>query len=126
MVETLARATAYEEDGADMILIRSKQQTSAEVESFVTNWTGTAQITIVPTAYPEMTASRARSSGKIAMDICGNHTIRVAVAAVRETLGRIDVDGGIHNVEKDIVSVDEIFALQGIARVKWDEGCFLR
>ena len=45
---------------------------------------------------------------------------------MRETLGRIDVDGGIHNVEKDIVSVDEIFALQGIARVKWDEGCFLR
>ena len=35
-------------------------------------------------------------------------------------------DGGIRNVEKDIVPVDEIFALQGMARVKWDEGRFLR
>jgi len=60
------------------------------------------------------------------MYIYGNHTIRAAVAAVRETLGRIAVDVGIHNVEKDIVSVDEIFALQGMARVKRDEGRFLR
>lgn len=124
--EAQARAAAYEEAGADMILIHSKQKTPDEVESFVANWTGTARITIVPTAYPEMTEARARASGKIGMYIYGNHAIRAAVTAMRQILARIAEDGGIHGVEADIVSVQEIFDLQDMAGVKRDETRFLR
>ena len=124
--EALARAAAYEEAGADMILIHSKQKTPDEVESFVANWTGKARVTIVPTAYPEMTEARARATGKIGMYIYGNHSIRAAVTAMREILGRIARDGGFHEVENDIVSVQEVFDLQDMARVKRDEGRFLR
>jgi phosphoenolpyruvate phosphomutase len=124
--EALARAAAYEEAGADMILIHSKQKTPDEVESFVNNWKGRARITIVPTAYPEMTEARAKSSGKIGMYIYGNHTIRAAVTAMREILGRIAQDGGIQGVEADIVSVQDIFDLQDMAGVKRDEKRFLR
>ncbi len=38
--EALKRAAAYEEAGADMILIHSKQKTPDEVESFVRAWKG--------------------------------------------------------------------------------------
>src|SRR4029078_4020634 len=56
--EALKRATAYEEAGADMVLIHSKQKTPDEVESFVRAWKGKAPIIIVPNAYPAMTAAR--------------------------------------------------------------------
>src|SRR5258707_11085913 len=54
--EALRRAAAYEEAGADMILIHSKSKTPDEVESFVRAWGGRGPIAVVPTAYPEMNA----------------------------------------------------------------------
>jgi phosphoenolpyruvate phosphomutase len=124
--EALKRAAAYEEAGADMILIHSKQKTPDEVESFVRAWKGRTPIVIVPTAYPEMTADRIRALGKIRMVIYGNHAVRAAVTAMKEVFAAILKDGGIHNVNKNIVSVEEIFRLQGMDRVKDDEKRFLR
>jgi phosphonopyruvate hydrolase len=124
--EALKRAAAYAEAGADMILIHSKQKTPDEVESFVRAWKGSTPIVIVPTAYPEMTAERIRALGKIRMVIYGNHAVRAAVTAMKDVFAAILRDGGIHNVHKNIVSVEEIFRLQGMDRVKADEKRFLR
>jgi phosphoenolpyruvate phosphomutase len=124
--EALKRARAYEAAGADMILIHSKQKTPDEVESFVRAWKGKAPIVIVPTAYPEMTAERIRALGKIKMVIYGNHAVRAAVTAMKQVFAAILQDGGIQNVNKNIVSVEEIFRLQGMDRVKVDEKRFLR
>lgn len=124
--EALSRAAAYEEAGADMILIHSKQKTPDEIESFVGNWKGNAPVVIVPTAYPQMTMERARSTGKIAMYICGNHAIRAAVTAMQKTFAKILEDGGIHDVNDDIVPVSEVFRLQGMDQVKSNEKKFLR
>jgi len=124
--EALRRAAAYEEAGADMILVHSKQKTPAEVESFVRAWQGRAPIVLVPTAYPELNAERIRALGKIAMVIYGNHAIRAAVTAMKDVFARIRADGGIHNVNNDIVSVEEIFRLQRMAKMQADEAAFLR
>jgi len=124
--EALKRAAAYEEAGADMILVHSKQKTPAEVESFVRAWQGRAPIVLVPTAYPELNAERIRALGKIAMVIYGNHAIRAAVTAMKDVFARIRADGGIHNVNRDIVSVEEIFRLQRMAKMQADEAAFLR
>lgn len=124
--EALKRAAAYEEAGADMILIHSKQKTPDEVESFVRAWTGKVPVVIVPTAYPEMTADRIRALGKVEMVIYGNHAVRAAVTAMQDVFTAILRDGGIHNVSKRIVPVEEIFRLQGMDRVKADEGLYLR
>lgn len=124
--EALKRAAAYEEAGADMILIHSKQKTPDEVESFVRAFKGKAPIVIVPTAYPEMTATRIRALEKIRMVIYGNHAIRAAVTAMKDVFAAILKDGGIHNVDKRIVSVEEIFRLQDMDQVKADEKRYLR
>src|SRR5262249_38291244 len=124
--EALRRAAAYEEAGADMILIHSKQKTPDEVESFVRAWKGKLPIVIVPTAYPEMNETRIMALGKIAMVIYGNHAIRACVTAMKDVFARILKDRGIHNVNKDIVSVEEIFRLQHMDQVKTDEKRFLR
>ena len=52
--------------------------------------------------------------------------VRAAVTAMREIFAAIRRDGGIHNVDKQIVSVEEIFRLQDMDRVKADEKRFLR
>nr|WP_192385132.1 phosphonopyruvate hydrolase [Mesorhizobium silamurunense] len=123
--EALRRAAAYEKAGADMILIHSKQKTPDEVESFVRAWDGNAPIVIVPTTYPQMNEPRIRASGKIGMVIYGNHAIRAAVTAMKEVFARIRADGGIHHIDRDIASVEEIFRLQKMDVVKRDEGRFL-
>jgi phosphoenolpyruvate phosphomutase len=124
--EALRRAAAYEEAGADMILIHSKQKTPDEVESFVRAWKGKLPIVVVPTAYPEMNEARIKALGKIAMVIYGNHAIRACVTAMKDVFARILKDRGIHNVNKDIVSVEEVFRLQRMDQVKTDEKRFLR
>ncbi len=124
--EALKRAAAYEAAGADMILVHSKQKTPDEVESFISAWTGKAPIVLVPTAYPELNAERIRALGKIGMVIYGNHAIRASVTAMKDVFARILADGGIHKVNRDIVSVEEIFRLQRMDQVKETEKRFLK
>lgn len=124
--EALKRAAAYEEAGADMILIHSKKKTPDEVESFVNAWHGRAPVVIVPTAYPEMNAERIRALGKIRMVIYGNHAIRASVTAMQKTFSAIIKDGGIQKVNEEMVSVEEIFRLQRMDRVKAQERAYLR
>jgi phosphoenolpyruvate phosphomutase len=124
--EALKRAAGYADAGADMILVHSKQKTPDEIESFVKAWSGKLPIAIVPTAYPQLNESRIRALGKIGMVIYGNHAIRAAVTAMQEVFGRIISEGGIHRVDQDIVSVEEIFRLQRMDQIKAAERKFLR
>ena len=123
--EALRRAAAYEMAGADMILVHSKKSTPDEIESFVRAWQGKAPLVVVPTAYPQMNEARIRELGKIRMVIYGNHAIRAAVTAMKSVFSRIKADGGIQNVDRDIVTVDEIFRLQRMNLVKENERRFL-
>lgn len=122
----LERAAKYVEAGADMILIHSKQKSPDEIESFIDAWDGDAPIVIVPTAYPQMTEARAKVSQKVGILIYGNHAIRAAVTEMQKVFARIVKDGGIQNVNADLVPVSEIFRLQGMDGVKANERRFLR
>ena len=122
----LERAASYAEAGADMILIHSKQKTPEEIESFINAWNGSVPIVIVPTAYPQMTEARALALQKVKMLIYGNHAIRASVTAMQKVFAQIIADGGIHQVDKDIVPVSEIFRLQKMDEVKANEKRFLR
>jgi phosphoenolpyruvate phosphomutase len=52
--------------------------------------------------------------------------VRAAVTAMRQVFAEIRADGGIHNVDKRIVSVEEIFELQRVAEMKAIEQKYLR
>ncbi|TBX97273.1 isocitrate lyase/phosphoenolpyruvate mutase family protein [Rhizobium laguerreae] len=124
--EALKRGMAYAESGADMILIHSKKKDPAEIESFSRVWKGPVPLTIVPNAYPELDATRIKALGNIQMTIYGNYGIRAATTAMQDAFRRIIADGGVQNVHKDIVPVEEIFRLQKMDQVKADEKRFLR
>jgi len=73
-----------------------------------------------------MNETRIRALQKIGMVIYGNHAIRAAVTAMQDVFARVRKDGGIHNIDGDIVPVSEIFRLQRMDRVKDLEKRFLR
>lgn len=124
--EALRRGAAYEEAGADLLLIHSKRKTPDEIVAFATAWSGRIPLTIVPTAYPDLTEAKARALGKIGIMIYANHAVRAAVTAMRDIFAAIRRDGGIHEIDKRIVTVEEIFELQRVPAMKAAEKRFLR
>lgn len=124
--EALRRGQAYAESGADMILVHSKRKTPDEIIDFAQRWSKETRLVVVPTAYPDLTEARIRDLGKIGMVIYGNHAIRAAVTAMRQVFAEIRADGGIHRVDKQIVSVEEIFELQRVPDMKRAEQKYLR
>lgn len=124
--EALHQAHAYIEAGADIILIHSKRANPSEIESFSRAWTGSAPLVILPNAYPDLDAKRVKTLGNICMMIYGNYGIRAAATVMQEAFRRIIADGGVQNVYKDILPVDEIFRIQNMYEVKAAEARLLR
>ena len=124
--EALKRGMAYAEAGADLLLVHSKRKTPDEIVAFTQAWRGPIPLTIVPTAYPDLTEAKARALGKMKIMIYANHAIRAAVHAMRQTFAQIRRDGGIHVVDKQIASVEDIFDLQRVPAMKAAEKKYLR
>jgi phosphonopyruvate hydrolase len=124
--EALRRGAAYAEAGADLLLIHSKRKTPDEIVAFANAWNGAIPLTIVPTAYPDLTEAKARALGKIGIMIYANHAVRAAVTAMRDIFAAIRRDGGIHEVDKRIATVEDIFDLQRVPAMKAAEKRYLR
>jgi phosphonopyruvate hydrolase len=124
--EALKRGRAYAEAGADLLLVHSKRKTPDEIVAFTERWDGAIPLVIVPTAYPDLTEAKVRALGKIRIVIYANHAVRAAVGAMRAVFAQIRRDGGIHQVDKQIASVEEIFELQRVPAMKAAEKKYLR
>ncbi|WP_328805632.1 phosphonopyruvate hydrolase [Sabulicella rubraurantiaca] len=124
--EALRRGAAYVEAGADAVLIHSKSKSPEEILSFCRAWDGRVPLVLVPTSYPQLSFADVAALGKVGLIICGNHAIRAAVAAMRDTFRRIREEGDIAGVEGSIASVAEVFALQGDDALRDLERAFLR
>jgi len=124
--EALRRGMAYAEAGADLLLVHSKRKTPDEIVAFTERWQGKIPLVIVPTAYPDLTEAKVRALGKIRIVIYANHAIRAAVSAMRQVFAQIRRDGGIHQVDKQIASVEDIFELQRVPAMKAAEKKYLR
>jgi phosphonopyruvate hydrolase len=124
--EAIERGLAYEEAGADAILIHSKQKTPDEILAFIKAWPGKVPLVLVPTAYPQLTEADIAALGKVGIVIYGNHAIRAAVGAMRSVFAQIRKEGGIREVDKALPSVKDIIALQGDEYMRGVEAKFLR
>jgi 2-methylisocitrate lyase-like PEP mutase family enzyme len=82
---------------------------------------------IVPTSYPQLSFEEISrlTDGKVRLIICGNHSVRATIAALRQTFGQILQDGGISGVEGSIAPVSDVFALQGDAAMRKLEKTYL-
>lgn len=109
--EALRRAEAYADAGADAILMHSKQQTAAEIESFMRLWDGRAPVVIVPTTY-HRTPTPVFGDLGVSLVIWANHLIRASVTAMQRAAATIHAARSIEAVEEEIAPVAELFRLQ--------------
>ena len=117
MNEALKRATAYENAGADAILIHSKQNTPNEIFEFVDSWKGSAPIVVVPTTYDSVKISELESH-KIKMVIYANQTLRVAHMAMTRLLEEMIKADHISDVKDRMSTMKDIFNLQEMYDIK--------
>ena len=110
--EAMLRAEAYRKAGADAILIHSAQSNPDQILEFAREWANRAPLVIVPTKYYSTPTDVFREA-EISVVIWANHLIRSAVDAMQETAHRIYEAQTLVEVEDQIVSVKEIFRLQG-------------
>ena len=110
--EALRRAEAYDEAGADALLIHSKRETADEVLAFKAEWSGRAPMIIVPTKYYTTPVEIFRQAG-ISMVIWGNHNLRAAIAAMQEVCRQIQRDESLAGIEDNVVSLKDLFELTG-------------
>jgi len=117
MDEALKRATAYENAGADAILIHSKQKTPDEIFEFTDSWNGSAPLVVVPTTYDSVKISELESH-KIKMVIYANQTLRVAHMAMTGLLNELIKADHISDVKDKISTMQDIFHLQEMYDIK--------
>ena len=117
MNEALKRATAYENAGADAILIHSKQRTPDEIFEFTDSWKGSAPIVVVPTTYDSVKISELEAH-KIKMVIYANQTLRVAHMAMSRLLKELVKAEQISDFKDRMSSMQDIFNLQEMYDIK--------
>ena len=117
MDEALKRATAYENAGADAILIHSKKKTPDEVFEFADSWKGNSPVVVIPTTYDTVTLDDLISH-KIKMVIHANQTLRAAHASMSRILKEMINSDSLSKVKEEISSMEEIFELQEMYNIK--------
>jgi phosphoenolpyruvate phosphomutase len=108
--EALERAQAYAEAGADAILIHSRRATADQILDFARAWNNIRPVVIVPTMYYQTPVDRYRNAG-ISTVIWANHSIRAAVAAMRNVCGKIKREESVAEVEAEVAPLADIFNL---------------
>ena len=117
MKEALNRASAYENAGADAILIHSKQKTPDEIFEFTDSWKGNAPIVAIPTTYDNVSVSELESH-KIKMIIYANQTLRIAHLAMTKCLEEMIGVEKLSDLKNEMSTMQEIFDLQEMYDLK--------
>lgn len=122
--EALRRAHAYEQAGADAILIHSRRSTPDEILTFARAWGNRLPVIIVPTKYYRTPVDVYREAG-ISIAIWANHAMRASVVAMSEVCRQILDEQGIAGVENRVASLDEVFGLMRYAELASAEERYL-
>ncbi|NOY69600.1 MAG: phosphoenolpyruvate mutase [Deltaproteobacteria bacterium] len=121
--EALKRAHAYVDAGADAIFIHSKSDRPDEIIEFCRDWDKKAPLLICPTTF-HIDEADMEALG-INIVIYANHGLRAAIKSMQSVLNRIEKHGK-SGIDDKIVSMDEVFRLQGMYAMKHNEKKFLK
>lgn len=120
--EALERAYAYEEAGADAILVHSKKSNASEIQAFTARWEGRAPLIIVPTKYAHEPTALFEQMG-ISLIIWANQTLRASVTAMQKAARNIAKNRSLEGIE--MASVEELFALVNFDELRLAETHYL-
>lgn len=122
--ETLRRAEAYRQAGADAIMIHSKRSNITEIEAFMEEWDGRHPVVIVPTKYYATPTNRFHELG-VQLVIWANHNIRASIDAMQKISRQIYQEKSLIGVEAEVATVEEIFRLQRAEELQAAEKIYL-
>jgi phosphoenolpyruvate phosphomutase len=108
--ETIERAYAYREAGADALFVQTDAATTEDFMRVLSETKTFAPIVITPTALPELSVTQLHALGANVV-IFSNVVMRTIINAVRETLYKLKIEQSLSRVNNEIASFDEIFEL---------------
>ena len=120
MNEAIRRATAYENAGADAILIHSKKNNPDEVFEFSEKWKGGIPLVVVPTSYPSVKLDELISHN-IKMVIYANQSLRAAHNIISKILKEIIEKQSLEEINSNMSSMEDIFKLQEMYKINDQE-----
>lgn len=122
--EALLRATAYADNGADVILVHSKRKDSNDIMSFMKHWDDRAPVIIVPTKYPTEPMQKFMDAG-VNNFIFANHSLRTVITALQQNLQKLHDTMDLMSVDPHIVPVSEVFRIQNVKELQQSEERYL-
>ena len=120
MDEAIQRANAYENAGADAILIHSKRETATEIIEFSELWKGSIPLVVVPTTFPTVSIEELIKN-KFKMVIYANQTLRASYLAMNHILKELKEKDRISDIKQEMTSMEKIFELQQMYEIKNQE-----
>jgi len=118
--EAIKRSNAYENAGADAILIHSKKNTPDEIFEFCDSWEGSIPLVVVPTSYGSVTINELISH-KIKMVIYANQSLRISHKSMFRLLKKLKNANSLDDVDEEISDMSEIFELQKMFEINSQE-----
>jgi phosphoenolpyruvate phosphomutase len=118
--EAIIRSNAYENAGADAILIHSKKNTPDEIFEFCDLWEGSIPLVVVPTSYGSVTINELISH-KIKMVIYANQSLRISHKSMFRLLKKLKNANSLDDVDEEISDMSEIFELQKMFEINSQE-----
>lgn len=109
--DAVKRALAYEEAGADAIVIHSKASGPEEIVEFMARWRGQAPIIVIPTTYPRVTLQELEGLG-IRAAIYACQGLRSSIRGMKEVFAELFCGSGPSCVENKIATLEEVFESQ--------------
>jgi phosphoenolpyruvate phosphomutase len=122
--EAIARASAYAEAGADMVLVHSKRSDSSEIMDFMAHWDARVPVVIVPTKYPSEPLQKFAQHG-VYNFVFANHCLRSIVTILQKNLRVLHDTQDLMSIERDIAPVQEVFRLQDVQELALSEQRYL-
>ncbi len=122
--EALLRATAYADNGADVVLVHSKRSDSQEIMAFMKHWDQRVPVIIVPTKYPSEPLQKFVDVG-LTNFIFANQALRSVVTILQRNLRILHDTRDLMAIEKEIAPVNEVFRLQNVQELKTSEERYL-
>ncbi len=117
MDTALKRAEAYEEAGADAILIHSKQKNPDEIFEFADSFKGNCPVVVIPTTYDTVKINELENHN-IKMVIYANQTLRAAHKSMMDLLKILKNSESISSVNEKLSSMESIFELQSMYEIE--------
>ena len=118
--EAIKRANAYENAGADAILIHSKSTDPNEIFEFCDLWKGKIPLVAVPTSYGSVKINELISHN-IKMVIYANQSLRIAHKSMSRLLNKLKNAESLNDIDEDISDMKEIFELQKMFEISSQE-----